>query len=74
MLNKIIYINSDDESEKLYYFLASDGTVSGNGYLRIYRYRLFISQTSFNETAILNPQKNIEENLIEIEGERNLIN
>ena len=83
MLNKIIYINSDDESEKLYYFLASDGTVSGNGgYLRILPVIqdtvFYKPETSFStETAILanTALKISEENfLIEIEGgERNLL-
>ncbi len=83
MLNKIIFINTDDESEKLYYFLASDGTVSGDGsYLRILPVVqdtvFYKPETSFStETAILanTALKISEENfLIEIEGgERNLL-
>ncbi|MFA6943119.1 MAG: hypothetical protein WCQ71_04640 [Bacilli bacterium] len=83
MLNKIIYVNTDDESEKLSYFLASDGTIScDDSYLRILpviqNTVFYIPELNFStETAILaNTALQVsEENfLIEIEGgERNLL-
>ena len=81
--NKIIYVNSDDESEKLNYFLASDGTISGDGsYLRILpviQDTVFYKPTTDfdDETEALAKtalQVSEENFLIEIEGgERNLL-